>query len=173
MNRKEICAIALGANLGSPEQTLESAIQSLAETTAVHLIVRSALYQSQAVGPSAQPDYINAVALFEVGLEPLALLDVLLALEVKHGRVRGGERWGARMLDLDLITYGDRTIHHDRLIVPHPHAHHRCFVLQPLAEIAPGFEIPGHGEVSTLLENCDTGPAVALATPGLLQQPGL
>jgi len=94
-------------------------------------------------GPQGQPDYLNAVARIETCLEPLELLDRLQAIEARLGRERSDEeRWGPRLLDLDLLYYGELTIETSRLVVPHPRAEERLFVLEPLAEIAPGLRLP-------------------------------
>ncbi|MGU9977468.1 MAG: 2-amino-4-hydroxy-6-hydroxymethyldihydropteridine diphosphokinase [Candidatus Oxydemutatoraceae bacterium WSBS_2016_MAG_OTU14] len=163
MSHKEISVIALGANLdspwGSPDQTIELAIQSLLEIPSAHLIARSRLYKSAAIGVPDQVDYFNAVGLLEVQIPPLQLLDQLLAIETHYGRVRDGERWGARTLDLDMVAYGQQVIDEKRLQVPHPEAFHRCFVLAPLAEVAPKLVLTGYGVVEELLKKCDTGVA--------------
>ncbi len=152
-----LAAIALGANLGNPCAAIQSAINALGRKDNIHLLVRSSLYSSAAVGPAGQPDYINAAIMAEVSLSPLSLLDCLQKLELHYGRTRDVKHWGPRELDLDLITYGDEIIHNARLVVPHPEAYHRCFVLAPLAEIAPHLVLPGCGMVATLLAKCDTG----------------
>ena len=94
------------------------------------------------MGPANQPDYINAVILVQVSLEPLLLLDCLQTIEIQCGRLDKRRHWGEREIDLDMITYNNRIICHERLTVPHPGAYRRCFVLAPLVEIDPGLEIP-------------------------------
>jgi 2-amino-4-hydroxy-6-hydroxymethyldihydropteridine diphosphokinase len=94
--------------------------------------------------PSAQPWFVNAVAILETALEPVALLDALLALEAQFGRVRGA-RNAPRSLDLDLLDYGGRLIDSERLILPHPRLHKRRFVLAPLVEVAPAWRHPRLG----------------------------
>jgi 2-amino-4-hydroxy-6-hydroxymethyldihydropteridine diphosphokinase len=106
------------------------------------------------MGPSDQPDYVNAVMALDTELEPLALLDHLQAIENVEGRVRLGERWGPRTLDLDLLLYGDDVIQHERLTVPHPGLHQREFVLYPLFEIAPELTIPGRGALRDWVAVC-------------------
>jgi len=93
---------------------------------------------------------------------PHDLLDVLLATERDFGRVRDGERWGPRTLDLDLLAYGDRTIDDERLTVPHPRIAERAFVLLPLADIAPTLTLPGIGRVDALLGHVDAAGCVLL-----------
>ncbi|ROH87883.1 2-amino-4-hydroxy-6-hydroxymethyldihydropteridine diphosphokinase [Stagnimonas aquatica] len=142
--------VALGANLGEPALQIEAALNRLAQLPETRLPARSRLYRSAPLGPAGQPDYCNAVAALETGLEPHALLDHLQAIERDAGRVRG-ERWGARYLDLDLLLHGDCRIDDERLKLPHPELANRVFVLQPLAEIAPALELPGHGPISARL----------------------
>ena len=163
----ETVVVALGANLvsrvGVPQQTVRHAIQTIGALPSVQPVCQSQLYGSAAVGPAGQDDYINAVLMLKTNLSPLQLLDTLLRVETDYGRIRDGTRWGPRVLDLDMIAYGNRSIHHERLQVPHPHAYHRCFVLAPLAEIAPQLVLPGYGKVSDLLKQCDTGDVYPLS----------
>jgi len=130
--------IGLGSNLGEREQQLARAVDGLARTPGVELIATSRLYETDPVGPPPQGRYLNAAAELEVTLSPRALLEALLALEERAGRVREGvPRWSARVLDLDLLLFGDRCLEEPDLQVPHPRLHERRFVLIPLAEIAP------------------------------------
>lgn len=135
-----IAYIALGSNLaspaGSPEATLNAAIEQLASLG--QLTARSRFYTTEPVGYADQPAFLNAAAALKTALEPEALLDRLLEIELLYGRDRThGIRNGPRTLDLDLILYGSRIVHSERLILPHPRMHERSFVLLPLAEIAP------------------------------------
>jgi len=148
--------IGLGSNLDNPAAQLSKAITRLEDLPASDYLKCSAYYQSKPVGPQDQPDYVNAVAMLDTDLTALTLLDHLHAIEDQQGRVRGGERWGPRILDLDLLLYGDEQINEDRLIVPHPEMHKRGFVLYPLSEIAPDLEIPGRGPVTELLRYIDS-----------------
>ena len=144
-------AIGLGANLGDAAGSVRAAIDALAGLPATTLQAASRFYRTPAWGVTAQPDFINAVALVETALPPRDLLDALLAIERSFGRTRlDGERWGPRTLDLDLLLHGDATIDEPGLRVPHPHLHERAFALLPLAEIAPEAEIPGIGMVGKL-----------------------
>jgi 2-amino-4-hydroxy-6-hydroxymethyldihydropteridine diphosphokinase len=136
------CYIGLGSNLGRSEESLTAAIEALSANDAIRNMLVSSYYQSKPHGPQDQPDYINAVAGFETLLEPEVLLDLLQALENEHGRVRNGERWSARTLDLDILLYADLEIDSDRLLVPHRWMRHREFVLYPLFEIAPALIFP-------------------------------
>ncbi|MEB3361817.1 MAG: 2-amino-4-hydroxy-6-hydroxymethyldihydropteridine diphosphokinase [Synechococcaceae cyanobacterium] len=137
-------AIALGANLGDCQATLEEALAALDASPGVRVIARSRWYRSAPVGPP-QPDYVNGCALLAVALEPDALLERLLATEHRFGRVRG-ERWGPRRLDLDLLLVGAQRLVTPRLTLPHPRLRERAFVLVPLAEIAPAWIDPVSGQ---------------------------
>ncbi len=106
------------------------------------------------MGPSDQPDYVNAVMAVKTWLAPHELLKVLQNIETTQGRVRVGARWGPRTLDLDILLYGQGMIITSDLTVPHIGIAERAFVLYPLAEIAPGIEIPGRGSLSFLLNQC-------------------
>ncbi|MDR9439508.1 MAG: 2-amino-4-hydroxy-6-hydroxymethyldihydropteridine diphosphokinase [Halomonas sp.] len=128
--------IGLGSNLDGPREHVERALSELERLPLTHRIAASRLYASSPVGPTDQPDYINAVAHLETRLSPLALLDQLQALEQRHGRVRG-RRWGPRTLDLDLLLFDEQRITLPRLTVPHPEMTRRAFVLVPLFELAP------------------------------------
>jgi 2-amino-4-hydroxy-6-hydroxymethyldihydropteridine diphosphokinase len=146
--------VALGSNLAQPMSQVADALDELSRLPASCLIARSSLYRTPPLGPSDQPDYINAVACLSTGLAAERLLDELQALEQAHGRVRDGARWGPRTLDLDLLLYGEAIIDTQRLQVPHPHIAERAFVLYPLAEIATGdLRIPGHGSLGSLLQS--------------------
>jgi 2-amino-4-hydroxy-6-hydroxymethyldihydropteridine diphosphokinase len=142
--------VGVGANLGQPRLQVATALAELAALPATRLLRASALYRTPPMGPPGQPDYVNAVAELSTQLAPLALLDELQRLEHRHGRERGGERWGPRTLDLDLLLYGEDCVDDPRLTVPHPGIASRAFVLVPLAEIAPELEIPVHGPVREL-----------------------
>lgn len=106
------------------------------------------------MGPAGQPDYVNAVMAIDTVLEPHQLLTDLQAIETAQGRVRLGERWGPRTLDLDILLYGDQIMSTDRLTVPHAGLAQREFVLYPLEEIAPGLIIPSLGPLRDLVEAC-------------------
>lgn len=144
--------VGLGSNLEDPLEQINRAFGELGNLPATQLVARSALYQSRAIGPE-QPDYINAVALLETSLEPLALLDSLQAIEQAHRRVRL-QHWGPRTLDLDLLLYGDETIQHPRLGVPHPYLTQRAFVLYPLADIDPNLQLPDGQPLQALINQC-------------------
>ena len=146
-----LAAVGLGANLGDVARSVRDAIDALGQLPGTRLVQASRLYRTPAWGVTAQPDFINAVALLDTGLSARALLEALLDIERVHGRVRvDGERWGPRTLDLDLLLFGDAVIDEPGLRVPHPHLHERAFALLPLVEIAPQLVIPGIGNVAAI-----------------------
>lgn len=146
--------IALGSNLDGPQDHMRQAFTDLAALPRTRCRRHSSLYRSAPVGPPGQPDYINAVAELQTELEPMRLLSALQEIERAHGRVTGGERWGPRPLDLDIILYGDQNIDLPGLRVPHPSMAERAFVLYPLHELVGDIEVPGKGALSDLLKNC-------------------
>jgi len=144
--------IGLGSNLDNPELQLEKALAALRDIPNTSLVKYSSFYRSMPLGPSDQPDFINAVALLDSGLTAGQLLSQLQSIENRQGRVRNGQRWGPRILDLDILLYGDQVIDEPELTVPHPGIRYRNFVLMPLLELAPDLEIPGLGRVDDLLD---------------------
>ena len=156
------CYIGLGSNLAEPEHQLKQALAALAGLPQSRLIATAPLYRSAPMGPQDQPDYLNTVAALDTGLEPLQLLDALQAIEQRQGRVRDGERWGARTLDLDLLLYGDRVIDTPRLQVPHPGLGQRNFVLYPLYDLAPQLRLPDGRSVEQLRRACSDEGIVPL-----------
>jgi len=144
--------VALGSNLGDREATIRGALDALAAEPGVEVVAVSTLIDTEPVGVLDQPLFLNGVAALETDLDARALLSLLLEVERRFGRSRQGvPRYGPRTLDLDLVLYGAEEIDEPGLQVPHPRLHERPFVLGPLAEIAPGLEVPGKAEVETLL----------------------
>jgi 2-amino-4-hydroxy-6-hydroxymethyldihydropteridine diphosphokinase len=161
--------IGLGSNLGrsiegqvkNSRAQLDQALDTLSSHDHISLNKLSNFYQTPAIGPGSQPDYINAVALLETQLEPLQLLDALQAIENHQGRVRT-VRWGARTLDLDILLYDELVEDSERLCLPHPRMHERGFVLAPLSDIAPGLCLPNGEKIDQLLANCSMQGIVKL-----------
>ncbi len=147
--------IALGSNLNDPRGQVESGLKHLAHLPQSQWRGASSLYRTPPMGPAPQPDYINAVAALDTRLSAHALLDELLTIERAHGRIRDGQRWGPRTLDLDILIYGELTLSDARLTVPHPGIAERAFVLLPLAELAPDLAVPGKGVLRDLVQACD------------------
>lgn len=143
--------VGLGANLGDREQTLSAAVEELAAEMGIDVVAVSTLRETEPVGVGEQPRFLNGAAELATTLTAHELLDRLLAVEQHFGRVRVVGEHGPRTLDLDLLLYGDDVIDEPGLTVPHPRLHERRFVLEPLAELAPGLLVPGHGDVESLL----------------------
>lgn len=152
----EIAYIGLGSNLDNPTRQLERAVSALRTIDQTQFLRSSRLYRSSPWGMTNQPDFVNAVAEICTALTPNLFLAALLAIEQNFGRVRTNNRWGPRILDLDLLLYGDHVIDELNLRVPHPYIHERSFVLLPLYELVPNLEIPGRGCISSLLGNTKT-----------------
>ncbi|MCC5630278.1 2-amino-4-hydroxy-6-hydroxymethyldihydropteridine diphosphokinase [Nostoc sphaeroides CHAB 2801] len=147
-------AVALGSNIGDSQTILEAAIEILAKTPGIFLEARSNWYQTKAVGPP-QPDYLNGCVTLQVEITAQQLLEILLGIEQQFGRVRQ-ERWGPRILDLDLLLFDDIILDTPNLQIPHPRMRDRAFVLVPLAEIAPDWIEPVSGYViKELLKEVD------------------
>jgi 2-amino-4-hydroxy-6-hydroxymethyldihydropteridine diphosphokinase len=136
--------ISLGGNVGDVRDTFRRAISNICGMTQAALIARSSDYATPPVGGVPQDDYVNAVIEIDTDLDPHALLFTLHRIEQKFGRNRANEiQWGPRSLDLDIIAYDDVTIAKPELMLPHPRAFERAFVMVPLAEIAPDRVIAG------------------------------
>ena len=144
--------VGLGANLEDPRGQIERAIELLAAEDGIELVAVSSLRETDPVGYEDQPRFLNGAAELRTSLRARELLERLLAVERRLGRVRGdGPRFGPRTIDLDLLLYGDELIDEPGLEIPHPRLHERRFALEPLAELDPALEIPGRGPVQALL----------------------
>jgi 2-amino-4-hydroxy-6-hydroxymethyldihydropteridine diphosphokinase len=143
--------VGLGSNLGEREQHLKAALTAIASLPETRLGRVSSLYDTAPVGDLDQPNFLNAVAQVETGLTARQLLWNLLLIERRLGRVRHpSRRYAPRVIDLDLLVFGDQVLESDELVVPHPEMHRRGFVLAPLTEIEPGLVHPLLGR--TMLE---------------------
>ena len=162
--------IGLGSNLSGesqgthrdPKQQIHFALKKISQHPEITIQGISSLYQTTAIGPGNQPDYINAAAMIETSLEPNVLLDFMQLIEHQQGRVRE-QRWGARTLDLDLLIYDQLMKSTTRLTLPHPRAYERAFVLAPLADLDADLIIPNYGKVTDLLANCSMQGIVRLS----------
>lgn len=128
-------ALSLGGNIGDAAAAIADALATL-DAEGVRVVARSSYYRTRPWGKTDQPDFTNVSAVVETTLPPLELLATCLDVERRLGRVRH-ERWGPRLIDIDLIAYDGVSMSTDTLTLPHRHAHERGFVLIPLAEIAP------------------------------------
>ena len=147
--------IGLGSNLDDPEKQIQLARQAITEQNKVTEISFSSLYSSPPMGPQDQPNYVNAVMCITTNIQPIELLKILQKIEDDFGRVRTERRWRARVVDLDILLYGDQQINLPELIVPHIGLPERAFVLYPLAEIASeNLNVPGKGTLKQLVANC-------------------
>lgn len=146
--------IGLGSNMTDPIAQVHSGFAALKRLADTRVEACSSLYRTAPVGLQAQPDFINAVCCVHTRVTPTDLMQRLLDIEKKHGRVREGDKGGPRSLDLDLLVYGDELIHSAQLTVPHPRLHERAFVLYPLFELDPEMLIPERGPVRELMRQC-------------------
>lgn len=163
MARREIPSyIGLGSNLDEPVNQVQSAIDSLASVPSSVLETCSSLYRNPPMGPPDQHDYVNAVARLRTRLDPQTLLKELQGIERSQGRVRDGKRWGPRIIDLDLLIYGDEIIDEPGLHVPHAGLSERAFVLIPLSEIDPHISIPGRATIGELLAHIDRSDVIRI-----------
>lgn len=162
--------IGLGSNLADPGAQVERASRALADLPKTRLVQRSRLYRSAPWGRADQPEFVNAVVALQTELTPRELLEALLAVERAAGRARDATRWGPRVLDLDILVFGDRLIDEPGLHVPHPHLHERAFVLLPLAEIAPHLIVLGHGRVDDLARRIDASTCRPLEIASVTHQ---
>ena len=147
--------VGLGANLGPKDVTILRAVELLGAAEGIEVLELSQLRETEPWGVTDQPTFLNGAVALETTLSPRELLDVLLRVERELGRVRDGERWGPRTIDLDLLVYGDESVDEPGLSVPHPRLHERRFALEPLADLEPELDIPGLGRVSELLSRLD------------------
>jgi 2-amino-4-hydroxy-6-hydroxymethyldihydropteridine diphosphokinase len=142
--------VGLGSNLSDPEHQVLMGLKELQRIAGTRVVLTSPLYVSRPFGPVAQPDFVNGVAALLTQLPSSQLLDELRRIEAAFGRPEQRQRWGPRVIDLDLLAYGRERSSDARLTLPHPGIVERNFVLYPLADIAPDLELPGLGRVTEL-----------------------
>ena len=157
--------IGLGTNLGDRLANLTEAVRLLEATDGVRVVRSSRVYETEPVGPP-QPDYLNAVAELSTSLGPRELLTVCQEIEGRMGRIRG-ERWGPRVIDLDVLTYGREVVDEPGLRIPHPRMHERGFVLVPLLELTADPHLPDGRTLSRLSLPPSTLGGVRLFAPSL------
>ena len=152
--------IALGSNVGDRLANLQGAVDALADTPDVHVVTVSSVYETKPVdAPEGSPDFLNAVMLADTTLSVTTLLDRAQAVEAAFGRERAVDN-APRTLDVDLIVVGDRLSDTEELVLPHPRAHERAFVLVPWVEIDEQAQIPGKGKIADLLADLDASGVV-------------
>ena len=153
-----IACLGLGSNIGDRLENLRGALYRLNNVTENWVRKISPVYETIPVGGIQQPDYLNAAMEIETGLEAESLLNVCLSIEQEMGRIRR-ERLGPRIIDIDILLYGELILNTDQLTLPHPHMHERAFVLKPLADIAPDYVHPVLGQTvrGMLLQVGDPG----------------
>ncbi|HEX5786560.1 MAG TPA: 2-amino-4-hydroxy-6-hydroxymethyldihydropteridine diphosphokinase [Woeseiaceae bacterium] len=142
--------VGIGSNLGEPLRQVDAAFDALAALPDTRLVARSSRFRSAPLAGMQQPDYVNAAAALLTRLGPEDLLAHLKSIETGFGREPGGERWGPRVLDLDLLAYSNERRDGPALTLPHPGLAARNFVLLPLRELAPDLVVPGLGRVGSL-----------------------
>ena len=158
-----VAYIGLGSNLSEPIEQVKNAVNEIRNIAQSQVTAVSSLYLSKPMGPQDQDDYINAVLALETSLSAIELLNALQAIENEAGRVRKENRWGARILDLDIILFGDEVINSERLTIPHYGMAEREFVLLPLVEIAPSLLLPDGKSVKLLSQNIANNAMVKLS----------
>jgi len=149
--------IGLGANLGDRAAMLRAAVEQLAAEPGIEVVAVSPLHETEPVGYTDQPRFLNAAAAVETELLPRDVLDRLLGIERRLGRTRDGPRFGPRTIDLDLLLYGNERIDEPGLEVPHPRLHERLFALEPLLELDPQLELPGRGPLEEIVRGLQSG----------------
>lgn len=156
--------IGIGSNLDDPVAQVKEAFEELEMLPDTVLEAKSSLYGSRPMGPQDQPDYVNAVASLDTLLSVKELHAGLKKIEDMLGRDRSADKWGPRVIDLDLLMYGKDEIDTPDLVVPHPGMHERDFVIIPLAEIAGNLNVPGHGQLFKLINHCENHSVKKLVT---------
>ena len=150
MSARHQAVLSVGSNLGDRLGTLQGCVQAIGGLASTDVLAISPVYETAPVGGPAQPDYLNAVLAVRTALDPRALLAATQGIEADFGRVRA-ERFGPRTLDIDIISYDGEVSDDPVLILPHPRAHERAFVLAPWHDIDQAASLPGRGPVSALL----------------------
>lgn len=166
LHNPKTAVLSIGSNLGNRLESLQSAVDALADTPGLKVTAVSPVYETEpwGVAPDSQPSYFNAVVVVRTTLPPGSLLERGHAIEEALERVRE-ERWGPRPIDVDIVAYQGVVSDDPQLILPHPRAHERAFVLVPWRDVDPAAEVPGHGSVEELLAE--------LGTEGITARPDL
>lgn len=152
--------LGLGGNIGEPERAMAAALDRLHALPDIRVEAVSALYETPPWGRTDQPRFLNSAARVGTRLAPRALLDAILSVERALGRERA-ERWGPRVIDIDILLYGDRAVAEPGLVVPHPRLAERAFALAPLVDVAPDAVVAGH-RAADILATLDRSGLVRL-----------
>jgi 2-amino-4-hydroxy-6-hydroxymethyldihydropteridine diphosphokinase len=147
--------VGIGSNLKQPAIQVRRALQALSDLPQTRVELKSSLYGSEPLGPVPQPQYVNAVAGLLTQLEVRTFFEALRDLETRLGRQAPRERWGPRLIDLDLLLFAEQRLDIPELTLPHPGIVQRNFVLYPLRELAPELTVPGCGRVAVLAARVD------------------
>lgn len=156
--------IGIGSNLSDPVAQVLEAVEEMEMIPDTILAERSTLYRAKPMGLEDQPDYVNAVVAMDTLLSADELHKALISIEDLQGRTRDNEKWGPRIIDLDLLLYGQQVIDTATLTVPHPGMHERDFVIIPLEEVAGNLKIPGRGHLYSLINKCKSHSLKKLIT---------
>ena len=151
---KTRAVLALGSNLGDRKQHLKDALSEIAKLPSTKLLATSSVLETVAITEvgedQSRPSYLNAVAIVETELSAEKLHQLTSEIENSLGRVRE-TKWQDRTIDIDVIAFGSEVVDSENLVIPHPRAHQRLFVLKPWFELEPDAEIPGHGKIAALI----------------------
>ncbi|RCG23538.1 2-amino-4-hydroxy-6-hydroxymethyldihydropteridine diphosphokinase [Streptomyces diacarni] len=152
LHNPNTAVLSLGSNLGNRLESLQSAVDALADTPGLKVKAVSPVYETEPWGveTDSQPSYFNAIVVVRTTLPPSSLLERGHAIEEALERTRD-ERWGPRPIDVDIVAYQGIVSNDPQLTLPHPRAHERAFVLVPWHDIDPAAEVPGHGAIEALL----------------------
>jgi len=149
------CYLGLGSNIGLLEKNLKQAIELIANIEGVSLLKVAPFYLTKAWGKTDQQNFLNSAIAIDVLLEPKVLLKALQAIEVQMGRKRT-EKWGPRIIDIDILLYADFVVKQPQLTIPHPYITERDFVLAPLYDLNDALEIPSKGNIGSFYNTkCD------------------
>ncbi|MBZ8133849.1 2-amino-4-hydroxy-6-hydroxymethyldihydropteridine diphosphokinase [Afifella sp. IM 167] len=156
--------LGLGGNLGDPAEAFRQAAELLATEEGIEILASAPLYRSAPWGNTDQPEFLNSALLVETELSPRQMLKTILKVEQKLGRVRS-ERWGPRLIDIDVLVWDEAEISEEALAIPHPHLSERGFALKPLADLWPEAKVKGR-TARALLAEVDTSDLVEAAPGG-------